>query len=124
MSFGFLSLPTYVSLCIITSFYFACLTIRKRNIDRKAHILLYLTLSIGGVLIAVIKILNVTTNIHNKFFDKTGYLILVYLAILIVEIFYISMTSVKNSIDKKRVVFIWSIVFICIFLMIIIVMMP
>ena len=107
MSFSFLPLPAYVCLCLIGSIYLFYNAISRRNIDRKGLIVLYLTLSIGSILSAIIKVLKETTSIYLKYFDYMGYILIAYCSIILIELFYLSITHKGDAKSKKIILIGW-----------------
>ncbi|MEG0894877.1 MAG: hypothetical protein RSE93_04120 [Oscillospiraceae bacterium] len=114
MSFGFIPFPIYIALCIIGSIYFLFIAVKRRHVDRKGLIIFYVTLSIGTIVIVILKILEKSTNLYQLFPNGFLYTALLYLAIILIELFYISITNKNNKTINIRIWLIWGLIFISI----------
>ena len=110
MSYGFLSTTRYLGLVLIVSIILLCAAIKRRNKDRKGLIVLYLTISIGSILIGVIRVLKETTDLYYKYFDNIGYFAIGYVIIIFIELFYLSVTHKGDEESRKNLRIAWGII--------------
>ena len=108
-----LPLPIYVLLCIFLSVYLFYMAIKRRNIDRFALRLFYITIAIEGMLCAIFRILRETT-IYSTYLNNIDWIILLgVVLIMIVELLYLTIThkgGYKQS--KKRIRLGWTLIII------------
>jgi hypothetical protein len=107
MSFGFLPLLTYLTLCFVLAIILAYIIGKRWNKDRKGLIVLYLTIMAGVLLVVVIKMLKETTNIYYKYFSNMGYILLGFIAVFVIELFYLSVTHKGSVMSKKLILTGW-----------------
>lgn len=108
LSFEFLPSPIYLAICIIISIFLIYITLKRRRIDRKCLQLLYLTIAIGTLTSAVIRVIKETTNIYSIYFNNIGYILLGYAAVIMLELAFLSVTH-KGSEKSKRIIILgWS----------------
>ncbi len=107
MSFGFLSIPSYLGLCLIVSSILLYTVVKRWNRDRKGLIVLYLTIAIGAIIAASISMIKETTSIYYKHFGNMGYILMGYLGIIVVELFYLSITHKGNAKSKRTILIGW-----------------
>jgi len=81
MSLNYLPLPVYVSLCLFLSIALILIAVKRRNVDRKGLLVLYLIGSAGGILATIIRILKERTSIYDDYFNQIGYILFGYIII-------------------------------------------
>jgi len=102
MSLNYLPLPVYVSLCLFLSIALILIAVKRRNVDRKGLLVLYLIGSAGGILATIIRILKERTSIYDDYFNQIGYILFGYIILLFADIFYISMTQKVDKESRKK----------------------
>jgi len=107
MSLNYLPLPVYVSLCLFLSIALILIAVKRRNVDRKGLLVLYLIGSAGGILATIIRILNERTSIYDDYFNQIGYILFGYIILLFADIFYISMTQKVDKESRKKILIGW-----------------
>jgi hypothetical protein len=93
-----LPLPIYILVCIcicVSLFYIA---IRRKNIDRFALRLVYITIAIGAIFCIIGRIF------YNTYSNYIDYLILGFLLTIIIEFIYLTITH-KGSNESKKIIF-------------------
>ncbi|ABN51252.1 MAG TPA: hypothetical protein DEF39_05080 [Hungateiclostridium thermocellum] len=107
MSLNYLPLPVYVSLCLFLSIALILIAVKRRNVDRKGLLVLYLIGSAGGILATIIRILKERTSIYDDYFNQIGYILFGYIILLFADIFYISMTQKVDKESRKKILIGW-----------------
>lgn len=107
MSLNFLPLQVYVSLCLFLSIALILIAVKRRNVDRKGLLVLYLIGSAGGILATIIRILKERTSIYDDYFNQIGYILFGYIILLFADIFYISMTQKVDKESRKKILIGW-----------------
>ena len=120
MSLTFLPLPLFLVICFTVSIILLYVAIKRRNIDRKGLLVLYFTIAIGAILSAILQILKDTTIIYNKYYNNIGYIMLVYLVIVLVELLFLSLTHRGNDKTKKMILLGWGFILVPILLALIV----
>jgi hypothetical protein len=110
MSYGYLPLPAYLSLIIILCILLMYFAIKRRYIDRKGLIVLYVTLAMWILVAGVIRLIKETTNLYNKYFDKIGIILLGFIVILLVEFLYLSITHKGNEKSRRLILLGWVVI--------------
>jgi hypothetical protein len=106
MSFGFLSLTGYLGLCIIVSIILTYISVKRWNKDRKGLIVLYITITAGAIFAAVIRLLK-EIGIYYKYFNNIGFVLMGYFGIIVIELFYLSLTHKGNAKSKRTILIGW-----------------
>lgn len=114
MSFGFLPLPAYVAMCLGFSITLLYYVIKRRNKDRKGLIVLYLTGAVGGVIVAIGKIVKEMWGNNSKYYDYMAYIVFGYLALFFIELFYLSITHKGDEESKRKLLIGWGMILACI----------
>lgn len=98
-SLRLLPLPLFIPLFIFLFCYMIYNAIKRRNIDRRGLIVLYVTVSIIAPLVIIVRILEYL----NK--DIGIFLLLIFsmLGILFIEIFYMGITHKGDAHSKKLI---------------------
>lgn len=107
MSLNYLPLPVYVSLCLFLSIALILIAVKRRNVDRKGLLVLYLIGSAGGILATIIRILKERTSIYDDYFNQIGYILFGYIILLFADIFYISVTQKVDKESRKKILIGW-----------------
>lgn len=106
MSFGFLSLTGYFGLCIIVSIILTYVIVKRRNKDRKGLIAFYITITAGVIFAVIIRFLK-ETDVYYKYFNNMGFALVGYLGIIVIELFYLSLTHKGNAKSKRTILIGW-----------------
>ncbi len=106
MSFGFLSLTGYFGLCIIVSIILTYVIVKRWNKDRKGLIAFYITITAGVIFAAIIRFLK-ETDVYYKYFNNIGFALVGYLGIIVIELFYLSLTHKGNAKSKRTLLIGW-----------------
>jgi hypothetical protein len=110
MSFGYLPLPVYFSLLIIVCILLGYAAIKRRYIDRKGLIVLYVTIATGTLITGVIRLVKETTNLYNKYYDIIGIILWGYIAIILGELLYLSITHKGDGKLRRLILLGWGVI--------------
>lgn len=103
MCLSHLPLPLFLVICIIGIIFLLYIAIKRRYVDRKGLVVLYVTIAIGTIISVVIRILKDTTEIYLHYFDNIGYILIFYVFIILVELLYLSLTH-KGDVKTKKII--------------------
>lgn len=107
MGLSHLPLPLFLVICIIGIIFLLYIAIKRRYVDRKGLVVLYVTIAIGTIISAVIRILKDTTDIYLHYFDNIGYILIFYVFIILAELLYLSLTHKGDAKTKKIILLGW-----------------
>lgn len=103
MSFGFLPLPVYVSLCLLFSISLFNMAMKRKQVDRIGLIVMYITMSIWGVITAGLKVFEEKTSLYILYPNAFWVLPLVCGGVFFAEILYLSFTHKGDEISKRKI---------------------
>lgn len=107
MSLNFLPTPVFAIIGIAISVALIHAAIKRRDKDRKGLLIVYITVSIFPILSIIIRLIKENTDLYSKYFNFFGYVIFIPLVLLIVELFWLSVTHNGSRESQRLIIFGW-----------------
>ncbi|HWT73472.1 MAG TPA: hypothetical protein VN258_01940 [Mobilitalea sp.] len=101
MSFGYLSLPMWLLLCLLISIYMVFTGIKRRKNDRKALIITYFIIALGALLIALDKLVNEVFIQFKQYSQYISFVIIGLLVFILGNLIYMGITNKGNEHSRK-----------------------
>lgn len=103
MSLRFLIFPMWIALCLFVSTCLVYTGIKRFRIDRPALIILYNTIAVGVLLLALSRLLDEVLVKYRQFNIYISNIIIGLLIFVIIEFIYIGITTKANMRSKKLI---------------------
>ena len=109
MSYWYLPLPIFLALSITLSVSLIVIAIKRRKIDRNGLVVLYITISISGFISSFLKVQK-EIGILNLLYDIMVWILFGSIALIFIELFYLSVTLKGTRESRIRVYIGWGII--------------
>lgn len=109
MSYEYTPLPLFIAFCIILSVTLIIVAIHRRKIDRMGLIAFYITLAVAVIITAFLRVqeeLDMLISLH----DILEWIYAGTLALMFIELFYLSITHKGTRELKRRLYIGWGLI--------------
>lgn len=101
MSFGYLSLPIWVTMILSMSVYLVITGIKRRTKDRRALIIIYFVVALEGVLLAIDKLINELFVQFKPFSEFLSYIIIGLLIFIAGDLIFMGVTHKGDERSRR-----------------------